>query len=203
MDTALLRGSLVVGHIRHPSLSAPPTLFMVSPRPTPPSAVRLVLGLSFANLGRGSSESVLAKTAEFSFGAGACHRCIAYAFGRVMIRAYDLALAEPLETGRGLLTSFTGALHEHPDGGLGDHPGLEAVQGFGQELRNFAQETAELDASARGAGEPLYKLISRRFLGDSVGPGPELRSRSPDDKPFPSPGSFGHGLSSGHRNAKD
>ena len=51
-----------------------------------------------------------------------------------MIRAYDLALAEPLETGRGLLTSFTGALHEHPDGGLGDHPGLEAVQGFGQEL---------------------------------------------------------------------
>tara|TARA_B100000674_G_scaffold445007_1_gene411006 strand:- start:247 stop:1209 length:963 start_codon:yes stop_codon:yes gene_type:complete len=92
-----------------------------------------------------------------------------------MIRAYDLALAEPLETGRGLLTSFTGALHEHPDGGLGDHPGLEAVQGFGQELRNFAQETAELDASARGAGEPLYKLISRRFLGDGVGPRPGAR----------------------------
>ncbi len=87
-----------------------------------------------------------------------------------MIRAYDLMLAEPLETGRGLLTSFSGALHEHPDGGLGDQPGLDAVKSFGQELRSFAQETAELDALARQGHEPLYKLISRRFLGDGAGP---------------------------------
>ena len=89
-----------------------------------------------------------------------------------MTRGYDLALAEPLETGRGLLTSFTGALHEHPDGGLGDQPALEAVQAYGEELRRFAQQTAELDALARRAGEPLYKLISRRFLGDGTGPRP-------------------------------
>lgn len=87
-----------------------------------------------------------------------------------MSRAYDLTLAEPLQTGRGVLTSFSGELHEHPDGGLGDQPELPAVQAYGQELRSFAQETAELDASARSQGEPLYRLISRRFVGDAVGP---------------------------------